>query len=140
MSNNDTECCICLNDIDEENIIKCNRCVNIICDTCFNKLDKKIDNNYMLCYTCPSCKLDIKLDLEDYETIKKYNLSQYFKNTLLIQTNNIMHLQIKNNILENKVHYLVYCLDNVYKIYKMVFIADKFCSLILIGIMYLFFS
>jgi hypothetical protein len=94
----------------------------------------------MLCYTCPSCKLDVKLDLEDYETIKKYNLSQYFKNTLLIQTNNIMHLQIKNNILENKVHYLVYCLDNVYKIYKMVFIADKFCSLILIGIMYLFFS
>ena len=53
----------------------------------------------MLCYTCPSCKLDVKLDLEDYETIKKYNLSQYFKNTLLIQTNNIMHLQLQFHLI-----------------------------------------
>lgn len=136
----DIECCVCLDTIDNEiNIIDCERCVNVICINCFEKIEKKIDNNYLLCYTCPSCKLDIKLNLQDHDIIKKYNILTFFKKLIIFQNNSLSNLQITNNILQNKVEYLLFCGNNCYKVIKTLYILDKMFTVFLIGLLYLLF-
>jgi len=137
---NNIECCVCLETIeDNSNIINCDRCVNIICVNCFQKIEKKIDNNFMLCYTCPSCNLELKLNLQDYDIIKKYNLVDFIKNLIIFQNNAINTLQITNNILHSKVDYLLFCGKNSYRILKTFYLFDKIFTVSLIGILYLIF-
>jgi hypothetical protein len=137
---NNIECCVCLETIeDNSNIINCDRCVNIICVSCFQKIEKKIDNNFMLCYTCPSCNLEVKLNLQDYDIIKKYNLVDFIKNLIIFQNNAINTLQITNNILHSKVDYLLFCGKNCYRILKTFYLFDKIFTVSLIGILYLIF-
>ena len=137
---NNIECCVCLETIeDNSNIINCDRCVNIICVNCFQKIEKKIDNNFMLCYTCPSCNLELKLNLQDYDIIKKYNLVDFIKNLIIFQNNAINTLQITNNILHSKVDYLLFCGKNCYRILKTLYLFDKIFTVSLIGILYLIF-
>lgn len=137
---NNIECCVCLETIeDNSNIINCDRCINIICVNCFQKIEKKIDNNFMLCYTCPSCNLELKLNLQDYDIIKKYNLVDFIKNLIIFQNNAINTLQITNNILHSKVDYLLFCGKNSYRILKTFYLFDKIFTVSLIGILYLIF-
>lgn len=137
---NNIECCVCLETIeDNSNIINCVRCVNIICVNCFQKIEKKINNNFMLCYTCPSCNLELKLNLQDYDIIKKYNLVDFIKNLIIFQNNAINTLQITNNILHSKVDYLLFCGKNSYRILKTFYLFDKIFTVSLIGILYLIF-
>lgn len=140
MNNVENSCCICLNNIENDmNIINCERCVNIICINCFEHIEKKIDINYLLCYTCPTCKLEVKLNLEDYDIIKKYNLSYYFKKLIILQNNTLHNLEIKNHILQNKVNSLLFCTNNSYKLIKMLYIIDKLFITTCIGVLYLAF-
>lgn len=137
---NNNECCVCLERIeDNSNIINCDRCINIICVNCFQKIEKKIDNNFMLCYTCPSCNLEIKLNLQDYDIIKKYKLGDFIKNLIIFQNNRINTLQITNNILQGKIEYLLICGKNCYKIIKTFYLVDKIFTISLIGMLYLLF-
>lgn len=137
---NNIECCVCLETIeDNSNIINCDRCVNIICVNCFQKIEKIIDNNFMLCYTCPSCNLELKLNLQNYDIIKKYNLVDFIKNLIIFQNNTINTLQITNNILHSKVDYLLFCGKNCYRILKTLYLFDKIFTISLIGILYLIF-
>ncbi len=39
---NEIECCVCLENInDNSKIINCDRCINIICINCFERIEKK---------------------------------------------------------------------------------------------------
>lgn len=137
---NNIECCVCLETIeDNSNMINCDRCINIICINCFQKIEKKIDNNFMLCYKCPCCNLEIKLNLQDYDIIKKYKLADFIKNLIIFQNNTINNLQITNNMLQGKVEYLLICGKNCYKILKTFYLFDKIFTITLIGILYLLF-
>ena len=102
-------------------------------------MKKKIDNNFMLCYTCPSCNLELKLNLDDFNIIKKYNLVNFIKKLIIFQNNTINTLQITNNILSNKVEYLLFYGNNCYKIFKTFYLFDKIFTISLIGILYLLF-
>tara|TARA_B110000259_G_scaffold180229_2_gene220715 strand:- start:5433 stop:5849 length:417 start_codon:yes stop_codon:yes gene_type:complete len=137
---NEIECCVCLETInDNSKIINCDRCINIICINCFEKIEKKIDDNFLLCYTCPSCNLEVKLNIEDYDVIKKYNLVNYLKKLIIFQNNSLNTLQITNNVLQNKLEYLLFCGSNSYKILKTFYLFDKMFIITLIGILYLIF-
>lgn len=137
---NEIECCVCLENInDNSKIINCDRCINIICINCFEKIEKKLDDNFLLCYTCPSCNLEVKLNIEDYNVIKKYNLVNYFKKLIIFQNNSLNTLQITNNILQSKIEYLLFCGNNSYKILKTFYLFDKIFIFSLIGILYLIF-
>ena len=140
MNNNEIECCICLNNIeDDTNIINCERCINIICVNCFENIEKKIDNNYLLCYTCPSCKLEVKLNLEDYDIIKKYKLNNYFKKFIISQNNILSNLQTSNSILQNRIEYLLFYSNNYNKIIRTLYLFDKLFTITLIGFLYILF-
>jgi len=137
---NNIECCVCLETIeDNSNIINCDRCINIICVNCFQKIEKKIDNNFMLCYTCPCCNLEIKLNLQDYDIMKKYKLADFIKKLIIFQNNTINTLQIRNSILQSNIEYLLICGRNFYKIAKTFYLTDKIFTIGLIGISYLLF-
>ena len=135
---NEIECCVCLENInDNSKIIKCDRCINIICINCFENIEKKIDCNFLLCYTCPSCKLDVKLNIESLDVIKKYNLVNYLKKLIIFQNNTLNTLQITNNVLQSKIEYLLFCGNNSYKIIKTLYLFDKMFTISLISILYL---
>jgi len=137
---NEIECCVCLENInDNSKIIKCDRCINIICINCFENIEKKINCNFLLCYTCPSCKLDVKLNIDNYDVIKKYNLVNYFKKLIIFQNNTLNTLQITNNVLQSKIEYLLFCGNNSYEIIKRLYLFDKMFTISLIGILYLIF-
>lgn len=137
---NEIECCICLENInDNSKIINCDRCINIICTNCFEKIEKKFDCYFLLCYSCPTCNLEIKLNIDDYDNVKKYNLINYLKNLIILQNNNLNTLHIKNNILQSKIEYLLFYGNNSYKILKTFYLLDKMFIVSLIGILYLIF-
>ena len=137
---NEIECCVCLENInDNSKIINCDRCINIICINCFERIEKKIDGNFLLCYTCPSCNLEVKLNIDDYDIIKKYNLINYLKKLIIFQNNTLNTLQITNNVLQSKIEHLLFCGHNSYKILKTFYLFDKIFVISLIGILYLIF-
>ena len=137
---NEIECCICLENIDDNSkIISCDRCINIICINCFEKIEKKIDVDFLLCYSCPCCNLEIKLHIEDYDIVKKYKLVNYLKKIIIFQNNTLNTFQITNNLLQNKIEYLLFCRNNSYKIIKILFLYDKIFIFSLVGILYLIF-
>ncbi len=54
------ECCICLNNTTDTNLISCNTCINSVCDNCISKIDYDLDiDEYNeaidLTYKCPCC-------------------------------------------------------------------------------------
>jgi len=79
------ECCICLNNTDDTNLISCNTCINSICNDCISKIDYELDiNEYNetihLTFNCPCCKSVNILN----ETNKDYSKIYKDKTTELI--------------------------------------------------------
>jgi len=137
---NNNECCICLNKI-EEDVINCNRCNNNICIECFGKMDKSvkiIDNNIKTSYNCPTCRLEENIELINVNNIKKYKLEDYIKKYILCLNNNLLNMQISINILHHKNEYLSYYTKNFYNILKLFYIIDKGIIFIIgLGIYYI---
>lgn len=138
---NNYDCCICLNKI-EEDIVICKRCNNNICIECFTKMDKTvkiINNNIITSYKCPICRLDENIELININNIKKYKLEDYIKKYILCLNNNLIHMQISNNILNHKNEYLSYYTKNFYNILKLFYIIDKGIVFIIgLGIYFIF--
>lgn len=132
---NNTECCICLSDINE--LYDCDRCINKICEECFIKMDKKYDQrNFILKYDCPVCKYEKLLNLDDIDVIKKYKLLIFIKNLINNQNNAIMELKINNNLLKNKLDLFTYYGTQIYKVIKLFYVVDKFVLLTAVTIIY----
>lgn len=124
---NNYECCICLNNIDND-IINCKRCNNNMCLECFQKIDKSvkiINNNINTSYNCPVCRLEENIELINVENIKKYKLENYIKKYISCLNTNLVNMQISNNILNYKNEYLLYYTKNFYNILKLLYIIDK---------------
>ena len=54
------ECCICLNNTNDNKLISCNTCINTICDDCITNINFELDINELdesinLTYKCPCC-------------------------------------------------------------------------------------
>tara|TARA_B110001450_G_scaffold78018_2_gene74131 strand:+ start:2574 stop:3056 length:483 start_codon:yes stop_codon:yes gene_type:complete len=138
---NNYECCICLNKI-EEDVIKCKRCNNNICIECFGKMDKSvkiINNNINTSYNCPICRLEEDIELINADNIKKYKLEHYIKEYISCLNNNLVNMQISNNILNHKNEYLSYYTKNFYNMLRLLYIIDKGIIFIIgLGIYFIF--
>ena len=72
--NNIDECCICLNN-NNENSKKCNTCINSICNNCINNINYELnidefDETINLTYKCPCCN-SINILNENHKSFSK---------------------------------------------------------------------
>lgn len=140
--NDNYECSICLNKIEKE-IISCNRCTNKNCLGCFKQIEKRfkfINNKEIkMIHNCPICKIEVSMDLINLENIIKFDLLHHINNYITELNKNLVHTQINNNILLNKIQYLTFYIKNLYNIIKFIFIIDKFITCFFItGFIYIF--
>lgn len=86
------ECCICLNNTDDTNLISCNTCINSVCDNCISKIDYELDiDEYNeaigLTYKCPvCCSVNILNEThKDYSKIYKDKTTELIMDMLEIK-------------------------------------------------------
>ena len=62
-----SECCICLDTKDK--VIKCDTCVNVVCDICYLKQVKITKSNKDLLFStkCPACRTDASKSVDDVD-------------------------------------------------------------------------
>ena len=105
-------CNICYNNKYSENL-KCDKCINVICLDCCNKLNSRrtiyTENNIRIKFNCPYCRTNNEKEIESFDIkelnlIYKNNLIQYINayNNNIEYLNEIYKLNEKNEILKNE--------------------------------------
>lgn len=106
------ECCICLNNTNDNKLISCNTCINTICDDCITNINFELDINELdesinLTYKCPCCNSFNILNEthKDYSKIYKDKTTEMIIDLLEMKSSFIfMKSQLKQyeNMFENK--------------------------------------